>query len=80
MEDFDKVLCLDLIKKAEKLVKKAAYDENDPFVAEILAAIKARAEAKKAKNYAEADRIRGELLDKGVELIDTKDGTTFKIL
>ena len=78
--DFDKVLCLDLIKKAEKLVKKAAYDENDPFIAEILAAIRHRAEAKKAKNYAEADRIRGELLSKGVELIDTKEGTTFKLL
>ena len=78
--DFDKVLCLDLIKKAEKLVKTAQYDENDPFVAEILAAIKARAEAKKAKNYAEADRIRGELLSKGVELTDTKEGTTFKLI
>ena len=68
------------MKKAEKLVKKAQYDESDPFVAEILTAIKARAEAKKAKNYAEADRIRGELLARGVELTDTKEGTTFKIL
>ncbi len=80
VEDFDKVLCLDLIKKAEKLVKKAEYDENDPFIAEILAAIEARVQAKKEKNYAEADRIRGELLSRGVELTDTKAGTTFKIL
>ena len=42
--------------------------------------IKARAQAKKDRNYAEADRIRGELLAKGVELTDTKEGTTFKIL
>ena len=41
--------------------------------------IEARKEAKKAKNYAEADRIRAELSAKGVTLIDTKDGTTYKI-
>jgi cysteinyl-tRNA synthetase len=35
--------------------------------------------AKKEKNYAEADRIRAELLGMGVTLIDTKDGTTYQI-
>ena len=78
--DFDTVLCLDLIKKAEKKANEAQYDESDPFIAEILEAIKNRAQAKKEKNYAEADRIRGELLAKGVELTDTKEGTTFKLL
>ena len=51
----------------------------DPFVAEILAAIEARKAAKKAKNFAEADRIRDELAARGVTLIDTAQGTTYKI-
>ena len=32
-------------------------------------------EAKKNKNFAEADRIRGELASKGVTLLDTREGT-----
>ena len=52
---------------------------KDPFVAEIYAAIEERAAAKKAKNFARADEIRAELLAKGVTLIDTAQGTTYKI-
>ena len=48
-------------------------------VAEILQLIEDRKNAKKAKNYAEADRIRAYLADKGVTLIDTPQGTTYKI-
>ena len=79
VKDFESVLQLGLIEAAEKLNAAKALDLSDPFTAEIVKAIEARAEAKKAKNYAEADRIRAELAAKGVELIDTKDGTTFKI-
>ena len=79
IKDFETVLALGLIEAAEKLNSRNAIDENDPFIAEILAAIEARTAAKKDKNYAEADAIRAELLKKGVELIDTKEGTTFKI-
>ena len=53
--------------------KKTGDDEE-----EILAAIAARTEAKKAKNYAEADRIRDELKAKGVILEDTPQGTKWK--
>lgn len=52
---------------------------DDAFIAEIEAAIAERAAAKKAKNYAEADRIRAELLEKGVVLEDTPQGTKYKI-
>ena len=52
---------------------------DDAFVAEIENAIAERAAAKKAKNYAEADRIRAELLAKGVVLEDTPQGTKYKI-
>ena len=38
-----------------------------------------RAAAKKEKNFAEADRIRDELAARGVTLIDTPQGTTYKI-
>ncbi len=79
IKDFESVLALGLIEAAEKLNSQNAVDTNNPFVVEILSAIEARTAAKKAKNYAEADAIRAELLKKGVELIDSKDGTTFKI-
>ncbi len=81
LEDYDKVLCLDLLANAENLknAQPAGPDENDPFVKEILQKIEERRAAKAAKQYAEADRIRAELLEKGVTLIDTKEGTTFKI-
>ncbi len=46
--------------------------------AAIEAQIAARIEAKKAKNYAEADRIRAELLARGVVLEDSAQGTTWR--
>jgi len=42
-------------------------------------AIDARNAARKAKNFAEADRIRDELHAMGVVLKDSKDGTTWEI-
>ncbi len=69
-------------EKAEAEAKAAAEKAEamkDPFVAEIYAAIDERAAAKKAKNFARADEIRAELLSKGVTLIDTPQGTTYKI-
>jgi cysteinyl-tRNA synthetase len=43
---------------------------------EIEVMIQQRKDARKAKNFAEGDRIRNELKDKGITLIDYKDGTT----
>jgi cysteinyl-tRNA synthetase len=40
--------------------------------------IEKRVEAKKAKNFAEADRIRKELADAGIILEDTPQGTTWR--
>ena len=80
--EFDTVLGLDLIKAAEKQLsqkQEEATPSDDPFIAEIEAMIQKRKEAKKAKDYATADSIRKELADKGVTLIDTAEGTKYKI-
>ena len=42
-------------------------------------AVKARDEARKAKNFAESDRIRDELLAKGIVLKDGPGGTTWEV-
>jgi cysteinyl-tRNA synthetase len=46
--------------------------------AAIQAQIQARADAKKAKNFAEADRIRNDLLAQGILLKDSAAGTTWE--
>ncbi len=85
LADFDTVLCMGLLENAAKLnAEKAEKDtetpvSDDPFLREIEELIVARRDAKAAKNYAEADRIRAYLLEKGVTLIDTKEGTTYKL-
>ena len=38
-----------------------------------------RNDAKKEKNYALADEIRNELLEKGIMIKDTREGTTYEI-
>ncbi|MBE6580476.1 MAG: cysteine--tRNA ligase [Ruminococcaceae bacterium] len=84
--DFDTVLALDLLEKADELTKKREEEaakaavrvySDDPEIRAIEEAIDARTAAKKAKNYAEADRIRAELLAKGIILTDTAAGTTW---
>lgn len=49
--------------------------EEDPEIEEL---VQARDEARRAKDWVTADRIRGELKKKGVELIDTRDGTMWR--
>ena len=46
---------------------------------EIQDKIEERKIAKQNKDYALSDTIRDELLSKGIELIDTREGTTYKI-
>ena len=76
--DFDQVLSLDLIAAADKLIAKQAAEEAASADPEIDALVAARTEAKKAKNWAEADRIRDELKARGIEIIDTPQGTKWR--
>ena len=76
LNDFDKVLSLDLVEGAKKLNEtKEEAAELDDFAKYVEEQIALRVEAKKAKNFAEADRIRDELASKGVTLLDTREGT-----
>jgi cysteinyl-tRNA synthetase len=47
--------------------------------AHVAAQITARAEARKAKDFAQSDAIRDELLRRGVEILDTPGGTSWRL-
>jgi cysteinyl-tRNA synthetase len=78
LADFDQVLQLDLIAAADKLRQKQAEEEAANADPEIDALVAARTEAKKAKNFAQADRIRDELKARGIEIIDTPQGAKWR--
>ena len=69
---FDEVLSLDLLKDTDNSV---SIDEE--MIKEKIAL---RSDAKKRKDFAEADRIRDELLAIGIRLIDTREGTTYEVI
>src|SRR5699024_1518227 len=75
LDSYDQVLGLDLLKKADALkAQQAAPVEG---AEEIEALIAKRLEAKRAKDWGTADAIRDQLKSMGVEIKDTKDGTTW---
>ena len=88
-EDFDRVLSLDLLGHAAivrakleaeaKKVSAAPEGVSPELAAEVEALIVERAEVKKAKDYARADEIRKYLADKGITLVDSSQGTTYKL-
>ena len=91
LADFDKVLGLDLIAKAaakrEEQKKASAAGKSGEFTvicesgspdAAVEALIMARRDAKKDKNFAEADRIRAELAGMGIEITDIPNGVKYK--
>ena len=73
---FDEVLGLDLLK--EEVVAEPAVDAE--LEAYVLAKIEERKAAKKEKNFELADAIRAELLEKGVEIKDTREGVVWKLV
>lgn len=69
IKSFDEVLALNLFES-----KKVSVDE-----AYILEMIEKRNQAKKDKNYDEADKIRDELEKSGIILLDTREGTKYEV-
>jgi cysteinyl-tRNA synthetase len=78
VESFDRVLSLDLIGHAKSLSEGVDIDpELLQFINDKIAK---RAEAKKAKDFATADAIRDELMAKGVEIKDTREGVKWQLV
>ena len=69
ISSWDRVFSLDLLNKNDD------NDLDDEFIKCIEEKIKIRSEAKKNKDFMLADEIRKELLEKGIELKDTREGT-----
>ena len=70
ISDFDKVLSLDLTKKEEKVVDEEFVNKK----------IEERNVAKQNKDYVTADKIREELLNMGIIIKDTREGTIFEVI
>ena len=60
------------------LLKEDKIDEN--LVSYINKMIEKRKIAKQNKDFTLADSIRQELLDKGIVLKDTREGTTYEVM
>ncbi len=73
LKKMDEVLSLDLLKPFEETgVDDALKEKVEMLIAK-------RAEAKAAKDYAQADAIRDEIQAMGVVLKDSKEGTTWSL-
>ncbi len=72
VEDFDKVLSLDLIKKAEELNKK---DTDNDIPAEVMELVEQRKQARKNKDFDTADKLRDRIADMGYTVEETRQGT-----
>lgn len=73
-ESFDEALSLDLLS-----ARNAASDVDEALEAYIKEQIEKRAQAKKNKDFATADAIRSELMEKGIVLKDTREGTVWSL-
>lgn len=73
VNDFDKVLSLDLTKEEVKELDKE-------LVQYINTKIEERKIAKQNKDFTKSDAIRDELLNKGIVIKDTREGTIYEVL
>ncbi len=71
VEDFDKVLSLDLMK-----IEKEAVEVDEELVNKLIAE---RDQARADKNYGRSDEIRAELSAMNIEVLDSKEGTTWRV-
>ena len=76
VKSFDEVLSLDLLSgKAADSTEESVDEELKAYV---LSKIEERKAAKKEKDFAKADAIRAELLEKGIVIEDTREGVKWK--
>ena len=73
IENFDNVLSLDLLKEDIKDIDNDLENYINDMILK-------RNEYKKSKDFANADKIRDELKEKGIIIKDTRDGTIFEII
>ena len=71
IEDFDKVFSLDLMT-----IEREAIEVDEELVNRLIAE---RNEARANKNYGRSDEIRAELLAMNIEVLDSKEGTTWRV-
>jgi len=71
IEDFDKIFSLDLMT-----IKSVTTNVDEDLINKLIIE---RADARTSKNFARADEIRNEFIAMNIELLDTKEGTTWKV-
>lgn len=76
VKSYDEVLCLNLA--TAHVEKEQDNDIDAELESYVLAKIEERKVAKKEKDFAKADAIRNELLEKGIVLEDTREGVKWK--
>ena len=74
LDDFDKIFAVIRDDDAEKLEALGLGGHAGPSDAEIEKLVAEREAARKRRDFANSDRIRKELADRGILLEDTKDG------
>ena len=72
VSEFDKVLSLDLLSDDKNTI-------DNKLIKYIEEKINERNDAKKNKDFALADSIRNELFEKGITLLDTREGTKYEV-
>jgi len=70
IEDFDKIFSLDLMT-----IENETTNIDEELINKLIIE---RTEARVNKNWARADEIRNEFIAMNIELLDTKEGTTWK--
>ena len=71
-------MCLDKFNELTGILNIVNKKNDDILDKDIEELIQKRADAKKNKDFKLADEIRQELLDKGIVLEDTRQGTKWK--
>ena len=71
IKNFDEVLSLDLLKGESLNITKEEKEKIESLIEQ-------RNQAKQNKEYEKADQIREELLNMGIIIKDTREGTTYE--